>query len=132
MLIKVSPKDLQPTPLPEGVYKSTMQCTVKTAASGNLMVSVEHTVTTQGPDLTEKTIGRKVFDNLVLTEESLWRVNSTFKAVTGEDLPEGEFEIDELAGIISSRLSNQEATIQVKNEVRKDTGEVQSRIKKYL
>lgn len=108
------PKNLGIQTIPPAVYR--VRCTgykTRTSQKGNLCINPELTVQTQGPDETVKTIGRKIFDGWTMTEESLPVVNAAYKALTGEDLPAGEYEIDEFVAIITSRILNREALVQV-------------------
>jgi len=113
--MKISvPKDLNSfSVVPAGIYRAAVtgyKC--GTSAAGNPKISVEMTIQSDGPN-GEKTVGRKVFDNLTLTENALGIVDSKFKALTGDNLPVGDFEIDEFMNMITSRINGREAVIEV-------------------
>ncbi len=75
---------------PEGEHDLTiMAITEKTSSSGNHMLELKLRVEPQGPI---------VFDHLVLTDRSGWKLNAFFAAL-GEDPVEGEdLELEDFAG----------------------------------
>lgn len=109
------PKDVgKPQSVPPGIYRVRVTGSkIRTSQSGNLCVGPELTIQNQGPDESVKTVGRKVFDNWTLAESSIGIVNTAYKALTGHDLPAGEFELDELANRITSDVLNREAIVEV-------------------
>lgn len=127
--MKISvPENLGPIPVPEGIYKALIsKADVKTTSTNKPMIVVEFTLQSAHPNSSEVTIGRKVFDNMVIQAENLWRTNITYKAACGEDLPKGDFEIDELIAIITSKL--QGASVMVKVGVEMYEGQPQNRVK---
>lgn len=84
----VIPETFGSKPVAPGAYGATITNVEfkKTKDGTKDMALVELTLTTQGPDPTEKTIGRKVFENPVITEETLFRINNLLKAATGQEL----------------------------------------------
>lgn len=131
MLINV-PKDLKSSNVvPPAIYR--VRCTAfktRTSAAGNLCISPELTIQNQGPDESVKTVGRKVFDNWTLTEDCLPIINTAYKALTGMDLPAGQFEIDEFVGMVTSNILNREALVQV--EIKPDQNGVErNQIKRW-
>ena len=84
----VMPETFGSKPVAPGAYGAAItNVELKKTKDGTKdMALVEFTLTTQGPDPAEKTIGRKVFDNPVITEETLFRVNNLLKAATGQEL----------------------------------------------
>lgn len=119
------PENMGPQPVPDFVYKASITKTeVKAALTGSLMVVCEYTILSEGNDPTQNTVGRKVFDNLVLQESTLWKVNIAVKAATGQNIPKGDYEIDELAGLISNLLLNKEVMLKIGTENIKREGVV--------
>lgn len=112
------PKNIGQNNVPPAIYR--VVCTghkQRNSAAGNLVIAPELTIQNQGPDETIKTIGRKLFGNWTLTEESLPIVNTGYKALTGEDIPAGDFELEELAILIGNNILNKTCLVQV--ELRK-------------
>jgi hypothetical protein len=115
MLINV-PKDIgKAQNVPAGIYRAIVSGhkTRVSANSGNLVLNVEFTIQSQGPDETQKTVGRKVFDSWTMTENALGIINTKFKALTGSDLPAGEMTVDAFVAMITSAVTNKEALIEV-------------------
>lgn len=111
------PEDLLPKPVSAGVYQANVTGTnVKQTQKGDPMISVEYTITSQGADPEEKTIGRKVFDNLIINEQSLWKIAIVVKALTGQDLPTGQMSVDEFINLITSAIQGKSCLIRVDTE----------------
>lgn len=112
------PQNIGQNNVPPAIYK--VRCTgvkSRNSQAGNLVIVPELTIQTQGPDESVKTIGRKLFGNWTMTEDSLPVVNTAYKALTGRDLPVGDFELEELVLRISNDILNKECLVQV--EIRK-------------
>jgi hypothetical protein len=115
------PKGLGPQPVPGGSYRariSKVELGV-TKSSGKDMINFEYTILSNGPG-GETTIGRKVFDNPVVQENTMWRINIPFQACTGEELPEGDYSIDEFFMIIKNSCLNKEVIVDVAVEIIKE------------
>ena len=112
------PKNLGQNTVPPAIYRVIVTGSkTRNSAAGNLVVAPELTIQNQGPDESVKTIGRKLFGNWTLTEEALSVVNAGYKALTGNDLPAGDFELEELAIRICNDILNKSCLVQV--EIRK-------------
>jgi hypothetical protein len=61
-----------------------------------------------------------VFDGPVIQENTMWRINIPFQACTGEELPNGDYSLDEFFGIVSSDCQNKEVIIDVITEVQSE------------
>jgi len=108
------PKDLGYSPIPDGVYRASITgYKVRTSEKGHPLIGLELTLLTESPDPNVSTVGRKVFTNLTMTEESLWWSNSFFRAVHGKDIPEGEYEVDELINLLTSHLLQGEVLVRI-------------------
>jgi hypothetical protein len=116
------PKDMGVKAISEAVYQGTIsKVELRTSKKGDPMISYEYTILSQGPDPEEKTIGRKVFDQSVLTDDVLWRHNIIVKAATGQEIPqllepEKEYSIDELFGAISNWVLNKNVILVIGKE----------------
>lgn len=134
MLINV-PKNLSSgfETVPAAIYKAAVTgYKVGTSKAGNPKIDVELTIQTQGPDESVKTIGRKVFDTFTISEAALPVVNTKYKALTGMDLPAGQFEVDEFINMITSNILNKTSLVQVTLDPRQDDPEqFRNNVKKY-
>jgi len=89
MIVIPSREELTPKPIATGIYKATVtdMKLEKTKETGKDMIVAELTIQTQGPNPPDmKVIGRKLFDNLVVDEKTMWKVSSFLKACTGRDI----------------------------------------------
>jgi len=83
-------------PVPAGIYQAKYNNhSLKDSKAGNPTIWLTFVLETQGANPEIKTIGKKVVDNITLTEDSLWRANELYNAATGEDLPQRAFETEE-------------------------------------
>lgn len=73
--------------------------------SGQPKVTLEFTVTEEiaGPD-DESTIGAKVLETCSLQPQALWKLNDYYKAVKGEDIPEGNHSAEEFENLMNEAL----------------------------
>lgn len=104
------------TPIPEGEYEAyVFEVEKKTFRSGNEGYAVTYNIA-EGPYQ-----GRKIFDNIVLTEAAYWKLGQFYKAVTGQS---GEVEIDtnQLPQFVGKRV-----LLSVKVEEQTYQGETQER-----
>lgn len=103
-------------PLEEGVYELSVSAVEeKNSSAGNPMISVTY-------DVTNIDGNRKLWDNFVLTEKSLWKLQEFFKAL---GLPTEEvvtMDVSELVGACVNAKVIQELY----------QGDTVNRIKKYL
>ena len=104
------------TPIRAGEYEaSVFEVEKKTFRSGNKGYAVTYNIA-EGPYQ-----GRKIFDNIVLTEAAYWKLGQFYKAVTGQS---GEVEIDtnQLPQFVGKRV-----LLSVKVEEQTYQGETQER-----
>lgn len=118
------PKSFDQSPITPGVYKATITKSDLKRTKDNTkdMISLQFTISSNGPDPNEKTMGRKLFENLLLTEDSLWRADLVFKAATGKKIPEvlepeKSYSTDEFYGFFSNLVINKEVILVVGVEV---------------
>ena len=101
-------------PLEEGLYELTVAKAEETVSStGNPMIKVEFDVA--GFE------GRKLWDNFVLIEKTLWKVKEFFDAVGLDTEAVVEMDVAELIG----------STVKAKVFQEEYNGDTQNRIKKY-
>jgi len=99
--------------LEDDIYTAIVKKTSRRRSQkGNLVLTVTYKIT-EGDFQNVH-----VSDSLTITEESLWKLNATYKALTGEDLPEGEMDEEELADILEEALKEAgPVSIVVKHEL---------------
>lgn len=127
-------EELRPKPVSEGVYKARSKTTVKRSSTNKDMIEVEYTLLSQGPNPTEQTIGRKVFENVVIAENTLWRVDQYCQALTSRGIydlfqPGEQVSSEILAMRISNETNNKECVVTVGVEVNPDTNEPRNVVK---
>jgi len=90
------------TPLPESRYNvKAIKAEKRISGPGNDMASVTFVVGDQG-DYN----GRKLFDNLVFTDNALWKILSLFEAAGASDLLTDDREIDDIIQDIPGLTAN--------------------------
>ena len=121
-------KDLMPKPVSEGVYKCLItKMEREISKKGKIMSNNEYTIQSQGPDPAEKTIGRKVFDYVVIHPDTLWRVSDFLKKACGKDIVDlfgvGEkVTEDEIFMRMKNECLNKEVLVAVTVEMYKEEG----------
>lgn len=125
---KVTKEDLRQEPVPPGFYKALInEAKFKMSSTGKPMIVVEYTLQSQSNETKMKTIGRKIFENLVITMDSLWRANNVVNAATGRDIPEKTYTQEELVQTIIAAVKGK--AVLVKVETRTYEGALQNEIK---
>ena len=114
MKIRTSPALLGRT-FPGGIYKAVISGRKVTTSkeAGNPLMQIEFTITSPGPDPKVETIGRKLWDNLTFTEQSIWKSNFLHVAVTGQDIPDKEFSSDEFFAYMWNVVQNKPVLLEV-------------------
>ena len=87
MIVIPTKDELSPKPISAGVYKANVsEFKFDKTKTGKDMITATLTVTSQGPNANEKTQGRKLFERLVISPETMWRVDIFLNACTGQGL----------------------------------------------
>jgi len=88
MIVIPTKEELSPKPFSAGVYKGVVSSPLqlKKTKTNKDMIVAEIIITSQGPNSTEKTIGRKLFENLVVADNMMWNLDNFLKACTGQGL----------------------------------------------
>ena len=106
-----------PTAVPSGFYKGNITGNkTRTSRNDNLVLNLEITLTTQGLDESVKTIGRKVYLGMTMSEAAIGIVNRDYKGITGNDLPTGDFTVDELVARITSDCMGTPVAVQIETK----------------
>lgn len=106
------------TPIPVGSYEAIISSVeVKTASSGNKMLSLVHTIR---DDVSQEAKKRKVFDNLVVTEKAMFRFQNIAKATA---MPNGaSFDSEEaLLNGFAKHLKGKPLRITIKHDNNRTT-----------
>lgn len=67
-------------------------------------VTIEFVLTEDLPGLEPPTTGEKVLENCSLQSQALWKINSFYKKVTGEDIPAGDMSYVEFKAMMEDVL----------------------------
>lgn len=87
MIVIPGKDELSPKPISAGVYKAAVsEFRLDKTKTNKDMITATLTVTTPGPNANEKTVGRKLSERLVISPETMWRVDNFLKACTGQGL----------------------------------------------
>lgn len=104
MLIKVPKADEMrqvPEPVAAGIYPGDVtHLKPGTSKAGNPKLDVGITLGA------ENVKGRMVWETLTFTDKAIWKVNDWHRALTDRDIPEGDYEVDELINLMSNLLTN--------------------------
>lgn len=130
----VNHEELGGKPVEPGIYEARINSELTTSANGKPMAKVTYTLSGTNPS-GKSVAGRKVIENIVFSNETLWKVNQPYKAIMGEDIPEGDFTVDELYGLFKETTENKRVSIEVIIEPYQDkdgNDKESNRIKKIL
>jgi len=61
----------------------------------------------------ESLMGETVLDSYSLQSQALWKLNSIYKQMTKEQLPQGDYEMDEFVGLVKDALDGASARVAV-------------------
>jgi hypothetical protein len=76
------------------------------------------------------TVGETVLDTYSLQPQALWRLNEVYKAQTGENLPQGDYDIDGLVKILEEELLHEEANLELLTDLHPDTKAEMTKVNK--
>jgi hypothetical protein len=76
------------------------------------------------------TTGETLLDTYPLQENSIWRFNNTYRALTGENLPQGDYDETTFLNLVKSAIVGLNAKLIVDVEPRQDTGEERNKVSK--
>lgn len=113
--MSVRKEDLSGKPVEPGIYEARFNTEMVTSSTGKPMVKATYTLFGSSPS-GANVAGRKVFDNIVIQQETLWKLNQPYASVMGEDLPEGDFTVDELYNIFKDATENAKLNVEVGTE----------------
>jgi len=117
MKIKIDPSQLTQKPLPEDDYSGVIVKKLDNRVSAKGNVGTGFQIEVNEGEYTN----RKVIGNITVTESSLWKANQLHKAVTGEDLPEQEYESEgEFLDFLSEAIMGQGVRFRVKHQTGND------------
>ena len=77
----------------------------KSSKSGTVMLYVKWIVTSEMYTDDEKSsIGEPILDGYALVDQALWRLNNLYKEATGEDIPEGDYEVEDIVNLVKEKI----------------------------
>ena len=127
--------------LPEGTYEAAIQdFFLGKSKEGNPKLTCKWVITSEWSESVSKTtgkvkkgyvttVGENILDNFSLLPQSLWKLNSLWKAVTGEKLPHGDYDANDLLDKVKSALVGAAGHIDVYTD--DGSGEERSNIKAW-
>lgn len=107
------------TPVPPGIYKARVSMEQVVAKSGTPMAKVVYSLLGNGPD-GKSVANRKAFDNITIEESMVWKLNTLYKACTGDDLPQESFTQDELFLLVKNVAEGHTVSVELTTEVYND------------
>jgi hypothetical protein len=110
--------------LPEGVAVATLEkIMIGESKAHQPKATFRYTITEEMEGVPEgepTTIGEHVLENYSLQPQALWKLNDTYKAVTGDRLPQGDYSPEELLEMLNETLTGTEWNLVLVNQVPAD------------
>ena len=80
------------------------------SGTGNPKVTIRWCLTTElyPKGAKETSLGERVLETFSLQEQAMWNLNGLYKAATGENLPQGDYDEAELQEILEDGLKGKE------------------------
>jgi hypothetical protein len=72
-------------------------------------------------------IGETVLETYSLQEQSMWKINGTFKEVTGERIPQGDFSEGDFEAMLNEKLTGTEWDLILEQQVPSDGSSTEPR-----
>jgi hypothetical protein len=124
--------------LPESRYAATAQDVfIGLSQAKQPKVTVKWVITSEPYDIPqeslageESTIGETVLDSYSLQPQALWRLNSLYKELTGERLPQGEYSEEEFLGLLKEAIVGQEVILSLESDM--GAGQERSKVAKVV
>ena len=110
--------------IPEGTYEVMISSVeIKTSSTGNPMLALQHTIRA---DVDQEAKKRKVFDNLVVTENAMFKFQNIAKAT---EMPDGKAfkNADQLLKEFAKHLKGKPLKITIKHDNTRDSFKEQVR-----
>jgi hypothetical protein len=106
--------------LPEEAYEAVISdLFLGKSQTGNPKITVKYTITSESTTKEKgdpSTIGETVLETLSLQEQAMWRTNAFYKTITGERIPQGDYDEIEFVEMLKTACSGVEVIIQVETE----------------
>lgn len=117
--------------LPEGPAKAVLEKIMLGKSKKQMpKATFKYTITEEmdgQKDDEPSTVGETVLETYSLQENSMWKINGTFKEVTGERIPQGDFDEKEFEAILNERLTGTEWTLMLEQQVPSDGSSTEPR-----
>lgn len=83
--------------------------------TGNAKLTVKYVIRSEYSGKHSKTykstVGENVLETFSLQEQAIWNLNDLHKQVTGENLPQGDYDVEEFVQLIKDRLLGAEGRL---------------------
>ena len=117
--------------LPEGPATAVLEkITLGKSKQQKPKATFKYTVTEEMSGVKEgepSTIGETVLETYSLQEQSMWKINGTFKEVTGERIPQGDFNEEDFEAMLNEKLTGSEWTLMLEQKVPEDGSSTEPR-----
>lgn len=107
--------------LPEDTYEAAIQDMFLGTAksSGNPKITLKWVIQSEysgeHDDDYQSTIGENVLESFSLSANAIWKLNSLYKLVKDENIPQGDYDGDGLVEMLKGELNGAEFLIDVQN-----------------
>jgi hypothetical protein len=122
--------------LPNGVARAVLEkVMLGKSKSGNSKATFKYTIVEEMDGATEPTVGEAVLETMSLQPQALFSLAAVWKAVTGEKLPQGDYEEKEFESMLNNTLAGSEWNLVLEAQVPRDGSSTEPRttiIKKTL
>lgn len=116
--------------LPEGPAEATLErIMIGRSKSGQPKATFRYVITqelNQNPG-EPSTVGEVVLETYSLQEQALWRLNATYKEVTGDRIPQGDYSPEEMEQMLNDALAGSTWTLFLANEIPADGSSTEPR-----
>lgn len=108
--------------LPDGLVGASLQQVIlgvsKTSNQPKATLKYVITENMEGVGADEpSTIGEVVLESLSLQPHAIWKLNDTYKMVSGENLPHGDFSPEQFASMLNETLVGTEWTLVLEQQI---------------
>jgi len=117
--------------LPEGPARAVLEKIILGKSKKDKpKATFKYTITEEMDGVKEgepSTIGETVLETYSLQEQSMWKINGTFKEVTSERIPQGDFTDAEFEAMLNEKLTGTEWTLMLEQKVPEDGSSTEPR-----
>lgn len=117
--------------LPDGPCNAVLtNLTLGKSKEGNPKATAMFVVTSEMYDDPKEgtTVGEKVLETFSLLPQALFNINGLFKSVTGENLPQGDYDYETFLQILLEALKGQEFTLMLEQDINPNTRQPMTKV----